>query len=693
MTLRPLIALSLPLFLVACHTPVATLTTPPRVVVPYTGPWATANVSLSIPATRHIQAIEGAHATRFEAYVSGAGLIGNGSFENDWLPLTPLNTGEGQFGLPTSSGVRLGSISAKVPAGDRRIFRVKIYDATPEPDLLLEELWGVANIDANVNVVNTVLVEVKPLTTPTGKIFLELIKADPAKALTLPIENVQHFVEELTNTNVQGDPLRAGQSQYSPMVLNVPKATAAIIRGNAGVPFQIPVPVPDAMLAHDTTDPSKLTLTPEMRTRGTVALKVVDYHGQPVARPVTYYITDPATKVQLSSGATPADTLFSDVMPGSWVMNAFDMDRGNTASKPITVAEGQSLTTTLVLPPDVQTVAGSLDPEVNTSGAPGYNGEDTAPALTQIRDVTMLTIVNGAMVYWDQGNSRLRRYALNDPAATVRTIAGTGTQGLLGDGGPATAAQLQMYSNQDVAVDKLGRMFVSQSGTRLRMIGTDGTIKTFWTADGGWWYQPYRLAYDPTRHKLYMGCEQGYIYTLDLNVVDGSTPGLTFNGASPGTNGLDRLSIGYYTGSDLTIAGDNLYYVCYGTVNGINTYGIKRRNLATGTTDWVLGANAKAPAGDDTPATEASETSSPWGLNLDSHGNLYYRGNGGLYRITNANTGTTATNTWTVKRLTTDTIDDIALDPATDDLYIASRDQSKWMPWNGWRDVIRRLVP
>lgn len=76
-------------------------------------------------------------------------------------------------------------------------------------------------------------------------------------------------------------------------------------------------------------------------------------------------------------------------------------------------------------------------------------------------------------------------------AATVSTFAGNGTKGFSGDGGPATAAQLDdpfgVVRGPDGAI-----WFCEYGGQRIRRVGPDGTIRTVagngatgYTGDGG----------------------------------------------------------------------------------------------------------------------------------------------------------------------------------------------------------------
>jgi hypothetical protein len=76
------------------------------------------------------------------------------------------------------------------------------------------------------------------------------------------------------------------------------------------------------------------------------------------------------------------------------------------------------------------------------------------------------------------------------PAGTIKTVAGTGTAGFSGDGGPATSAQL----NQPVAVaaDASGNLYIAdQHNNRIRIVTSTGIIRTLtgsspgFAGDGG----------------------------------------------------------------------------------------------------------------------------------------------------------------------------------------------------------------
>jgi uncharacterized protein (TIGR03437 family) len=81
---------------------------------------------------------------------------------------------------------------------------------------------------------------------------------------------------------------------------------------------------------------------------------------------------------------------------------------------------------------------------------------------------------NGNVYIADSENNRIRRV---DTQGTIRTVAGTGTRGFSGDGGPATSAQL--YAPWGIAVDNNGNIFIAdyQNG-RVRRVDTNGVITT-----------------------------------------------------------------------------------------------------------------------------------------------------------------------------------------------------------------------
>jgi hypothetical protein len=126
---------------------------------------------------------------------------------------------------------------------------------------------------------------------------------------------------------------------------------------------------------------------------------------------------------------------------------------------------------------DIYTVAGT--------GIGGYTGEGRLATASKL-DVPAAVAVDGAgnLVISDSGNARVRVVAIKTgtyygqamTAKHLYTVAGNGTFGFSGDGGPATAAELA--SPNQTAVDGAGNLVIADSGNnRVRVVAaTSGTF-------------------------------------------------------------------------------------------------------------------------------------------------------------------------------------------------------------------------
>jgi len=109
------------------------------------------------------------------------------------------------------------------------------------------------------------------------------------------------------------------------------------------------------------------------------------------------------------------------------------------------------------------------------SGVPGFSGDGGPAASAHLNNPTDVVLdAAGNLYITDSMNGRLRKVS---PAGVITTIAGNGTYGLGGDGGPATSAQLGAISG--VALDAAGNIFLADSGqNRIRRINPAGIITT-----------------------------------------------------------------------------------------------------------------------------------------------------------------------------------------------------------------------
>jgi uncharacterized protein (TIGR03437 family) len=79
----------------------------------------------------------------------------------------------------------------------------------------------------------------------------------------------------------------------------------------------------------------------------------------------------------------------------------------------------------------------------------------------------------GNLFFADQGNNRIRKIS----NGVITTVAGNGTAGYAGDGGPAINAELSLPTG--ISFDVAGNLYIADNGNnRVRVLLTNGTIAT-----------------------------------------------------------------------------------------------------------------------------------------------------------------------------------------------------------------------
>jgi uncharacterized protein (TIGR03437 family) len=228
----------------------------------------------------------------------------------------------------------------------------------------------------------------------------------------------------------------------------------------------------------------------------------------------------------------------------------------------------------------------------------------------------------GNLYIADDGHHRIRKV---DARGIITTVAGTGTQGYSGDGGPATNAQLWRPSG--VAVDKAGNLYIADTNNRrIRKVDTSGTITTLagtggfgYTGDGG----AAALATMQTPVDVSVDA-QGNIYFTDQDaatVRKVNLAGIISTVAGNGTTGFSgdggpAPSAAFASPYSATVDSvGNVYISDYGNhrVRQVDTSGIV-------TTIAGNGSNA-ANNGDGGPPSSANVL--PDGVAFDSAGNYY----------------------------------------------------------------------
>ncbi|MFE7296262.1 RICIN domain-containing protein [Streptomyces sp. NPDC057579] len=256
-------------------------------------------------------------------------------------------------------------------------------------------------------------------------------------------------------------------------------------------------------------------------------------------------------------------------------------------------------------------------------GSAGYRG-DNGPALSaQLNGPREVAVDSAGAVYiTDAGNHRIRKITAD---GTISTVAGTGIAGFSGDGGLATAARLNLPLG--VAVDSTGVLYIAEyNNHRVRKITADGTISTVagnGTAgskgDGGpaasaQLNRPFAVAVDGA----------GDFYIADAHnhrvrkvVADGTISTV----AGTGTAG--------FSGDDGPAASAQLNLPLGVVVDSAGTLYIAdhanhrvRKVTADGTISTVAGTGTAGFSGDDGPAASA-QLNKPLGLAVDCVDTLY----------------------------------------------------------------------
>jgi PKD repeat protein len=193
----------------------------------------------------------------------------------------------------------------------------------------------------------------------------------------------------------------------------------------------------------------------------------------------------------------------------------------------------------------VRKVSGGIISTVAGIGTAGYSGDGGQATSAQLQYPDGVAVdAQGNLYIADSANNRIRKVS----GGIISTIAGTGTQGFSGDGGPATSATLNYP--EDVTLDSQGNIYIADSSNnRIRKV-SGGIITTIagtgtqgFSGDGGpatsaQFYYPIYLAVDG----------QGSLWVADwgnhrLRKIANVLPTASFT-ASP-TSGTAPLNVSF----------------------------------------------------------------------------------------------------------------------------------------------------
>jgi DNA-binding beta-propeller fold protein YncE len=261
------------------------------------------------------------------------------------------------------------------------------------------------------------------------------------------------------------------------------------------------------------------------------------------------------------------------------------------------------------------------------TGVAGFSGDGGPGPAGQTNNPYGLAVgPDGALYFCEIGNHRVRRLDLK--SHQLSTVAGTGTKGYSGDGGPALQASLN--EPYEIRFDKAGNMFFVEMQNHIvrRVDGKTKTISTVagtgsagFGGDGGpaakaQFRQPHSIAFDPEGKLLVCDIGNNRIRRIDLTsgVID-TYAGTGEKKPTPDGAPLTGTPLNGPRALDLDSKG-NLYLALRegNTVHRIDSKAGKIYHLA--------GTGEKGYTGDGGPAKQA-KLSGPKGIAYSSDGGVY----------------------------------------------------------------------
>jgi sugar lactone lactonase YvrE len=243
------------------------------------------------------------------------------------------------------------------------------------------------------------------------------------------------------------------------------------------------------------------------------------------------------------------------------------------------------------------------------NGTPEY-GDDGSPATSALYRPAGIAVDSSGNVYFSEVSGHRIRKIVD---GIITTIAGTGTEGFSGDGGPATSAQLD--NPLGMTIDNDGNLYFADNlNGRIRKINLLTGIITTVAGNGNWGSysegdggpatsaklsSPVDVALDSIGN-LYIAQTSGYLRMVDTvtNIIT------TIGGSNKDT---------FYDSEGVAIDSVNNLYV----VNRDKVFKVVNSTATT-----IAGTGTRGYNGDNIPATDA-QLNGPRSIVFDSTGTLY----------------------------------------------------------------------
>ncbi|OJJ17694.1 hypothetical protein BKI52_27925 [marine bacterium AO1-C] len=275
------------------------------------------------------------------------------------------------------------------------------------------------------------------------------------------------------------------------------------------------------------------------------------------------------------------------------------------------------------------------------AGTRGDGGKAANALLASPRGMTRDAQGNLFLVNYD-GHS-VRKISATD--SVITTLAGTGTAGFSGDGGPGTSATL--FQPTGIVVDATGNIYFSDANNhRIRKVATDGTITTVvgtgsagFSGDGGLataaqLFAPRGLVFDASGNLYIADASNRRVRKVATNGIITTVAGTGSSGFSGDGGAATAATLNLPYGIAVDASG-NLY------IADRNEHRVRKIDAVTGIISTVAGNGGTTDNGDGGLATAAA-IRFPNGVAIDNGGNLYIASEGRLRKV-DANTGIIST--------------------------------------------------
>jgi len=257
------------------------------------------------------------------------------------------------------------------------------------------------------------------------------------------------------------------------------------------------------------------------------------------------------------------------------------------------------------------------------TGTMGNSGDGASATLATLNSPSGLALASdGSLYIADTNNHRIRKIT---PQGTLLAVAGTGNPGFGGDGGPATAAQL----NRPIGLgfDASGALWVADyNNQRIRKIDSNGTISSIagtgtagYSGDGGpassaQLNNPAAIAFDTAGNAYVADYTDHRIRKISANGTISTLAGAGTLGNSG--DGGAALSAQLHNPIALAVTSSGLVYV-----SDSQNHRVRQIDL-NGHISALVGTGVAGFSGDGQAASVA-QLSQPWGLAVDGSGRLY----------------------------------------------------------------------